>query len=81
MTKSLISLLGKVTKKQTIVLMLDSIDQLMPAYNAYRMQWLPDKLPSKVKIIISTIPEGTYINLQFESVFVESNRLNHDLQD
>ena len=45
-------------KKQRIVVLLDSIDQLMPAYNAYKMTWLPDTLPTNVKIIVSTIPEG-----------------------
>ena len=40
------------------MVLLDSIDQLMPAYNAYKMTWLPDTLPPNVKLIVSTIPEG-----------------------
>ncbi len=58
LVKSFVDLLRKAGKKQRIVVLLDSIDQLMPAHNAYKMTWLPDNLPSNVKMIISTIPEG-----------------------
>ena len=55
---NLFELLGRAGTKERIVVLLDSIDQLMPAYNAYKMTWLPDVLPSNVKFIVSTIPEG-----------------------
>ena len=41
-----------------LVVIFDSIDQLMPAYNAYKMTWLPEILPSYVKIVVSSIDEG-----------------------
>ena len=56
--KSLFELLARAGTKERIVVLLDSIDQLMPAYNAYKMTWLPDALPANVKLILSTIREG-----------------------
>ncbi len=58
MVNKLFELLAKVGRKHRTVLLLDSIDQLMPTYNAYKMTWLPESLPKNVKIIVSTIPEG-----------------------
>ena len=58
MVGQLYDLLALAATKRTIVLMLDSIDQLMPAYNAYKMKWLPDQLPTNVRVIVSTIAEG-----------------------
>jgi hypothetical protein len=41
-----------------LLLVLDSIDQLSPVYDAYRVTWLPIKLPLHVKLIVSTLVEG-----------------------
>ena len=51
-------LFERVGQKWSLVVLLDSIDQLMPAYNAYKMNWLPSVLPANVKVIVSTIEEG-----------------------
>ena len=42
--------------KTPIFILLDSIDQLSPNDGAYRMKWLPAKLPMRINIIISTLP-------------------------
>lgn len=44
--------------KIPIVILLDSVDQLGPKFDAYAMRWLPLVLPPNVKIIISTLPEN-----------------------
>lgn len=43
--------------KKPVVILLDSIDQLGPAHDAYAMKWLPLLLPSNMKLIISTLPK------------------------
>lgn len=59
-------LLGKSTSEKPLLLILDSIDQLMPAYNAFKLKWLPVKLPKHSKILISTIDEGYAIYKNFQ---------------
>ena len=58
LVKSFYRLLENATPTKPILLILDSVDQLMPIYNAYRLFWLPDEFPSNVKLIASTIDEG-----------------------
>ncbi|XP_069125172.1 protein qui-1-like [Argopecten irradians] len=43
--------------KAPIVIILDSLDQLTPDYNAYSLAWLPTVLPANMKLILSTLPE------------------------
>ncbi|KAL4232336.1 hypothetical protein ACF0H5_009907 [Mactra antiquata] len=43
-----------------VVLILDSLDQLDPDYDARKLTWLNIILPSCVKIIVSTLPEPEY---------------------
>ena len=52
--------------KETVVILLDSVDQLSPSNNAYSMEWLPTLLPKNLKVIISTLPEehGILSNLK-----------------
>jgi hypothetical protein len=45
-------------RDRPLLLVLDSIDQLSPVYDAYRVTWLPIKLPLHVKLIVSTLVEG-----------------------
>jgi len=45
-------------RHQRLLLMLDSVDQLMPTYEAYKVTWLPCHLPRYVKLIVSTLDEG-----------------------
>ncbi len=43
--------------KQHVFIILDSVDQLSPANDAYAMKWLPSVLPSNVHIILSMLPQ------------------------
>lgn len=56
----------------TTIVLLDSIDQLMPAYNAFKMKWLPEKVGAKVKLLVSTIDEGYTIYEAFKSRYNKS---------
>lgn len=56
----------------SLLIILDSIDQMSPAFDAFSMNWLPLNLPSKVKIIIS-------LNTRLERVITDLKaRLNPD---
>ncbi|XP_064598836.1 uncharacterized protein LOC135465527 [Liolophura sinensis] len=44
----------------TLVLFLDSLDQLDPSHGARQLSWLPRHLPPHVKIVVSTLPEPIY---------------------
>ena len=43
--------------KRPVVILLDSLDQLSPAYNAHELQWLPTTLPQNFKLVVSTLPK------------------------
>ncbi|XP_076106889.1 NACHT domain- and WD repeat-containing protein 1-like isoform X1 [Mytilus galloprovincialis] len=43
-----------------LIIILDSLDQLDPSYNARGMQWLPLLVNPNVKIIVSTLEEPKY---------------------
>ena len=58
LVKSFHKILNVASKEQPIILLIDSVDQLMPAYNAYKVNWLPAQLPEHVKVIVSTLDEG-----------------------
>ena len=47
-----------------IVLYIDSVDQLNQDDGAFLMNWLPKKLPARVKIVVSTLPDEKYKVLQ-----------------
>ena len=60
-------------RKTSIILFIDSIDQLSSDDGAYMMQWLPTKLGKNVKVIISTLTnEGypVYTNLSKVAMFL-----------
>lgn len=44
----------------SLVLFLDSLDQLDPSHGARQLSWLPRHLPPHVKIVVSTLPEPIY---------------------
>ena len=58
LTKEFHKLLACASDSKPLVILLDSIDQLMPVYNAFKLIWLPEKLLKHVKLVISTIDEG-----------------------
>ncbi|MFX1258959.1 MAG: ATP-binding protein, partial [Promethearchaeota archaeon] len=43
-------------KGNSIIIFIDSLDQLSKADNAHNLAWLPDKIPEYVHIIVSTRP-------------------------
>ncbi|MGH0163081.1 UNVERIFIED_CONTAM: hypothetical protein FKN15_073816 [Acipenser sinensis] len=48
-------------KAGSLVLILDSLDQLSPADGAHRLHWLPKECPQGVHIIVSTLGDGNPI--------------------
>ena len=49
-------LLNSVPSGITVVIILDSLEKLIPEYNAHYLSWLPNQLKSNIKIIVSTHP-------------------------
>ena len=47
-------------KRSKVVVLLDSIDQLDPAFDGRTMNWLITKLPAGVRMIVSTLPDAKY---------------------
>ena len=45
-----------VSSDRPVVLFLDSLDQLTAAHRAHSLAWLPRPLPSRVHIVVSTLP-------------------------
>jgi hypothetical protein len=49
-------LLEKAAANGRVVLLIDAIDQLDPAYAGPSMAWLPERLPPNVRVILSSLP-------------------------
>ncbi|XP_053395169.1 NACHT and WD repeat domain-containing protein 2-like [Mercenaria mercenaria] len=49
-------LLNSVPKGITVVIFLDSLENLIPEYNAHFLSWLPNQLKPNIKIVVSTHP-------------------------
>jgi hypothetical protein len=49
-------IVGRAAGKDHVVVLLDSLDQLLPKFAAYEMRWLPTDLPGNVHVIVSTVP-------------------------
>ena len=47
-------------KKQPLVLILDSLDQLDNVDGGRHLYWLPRKLPANVYLVLSTLPQEQY---------------------
>ncbi len=48
-------LLSKVAEHRRILIILDAVNQFEKADNAHNVQWLPQKLPDNVRIVVSTL--------------------------
>ena len=80
-------LLALARRDRPLLLILDSIDQLMPIYDAFKVAWLPARLPPFVKLVVSTLDEGYNIldNLRAKydmakgATFLEVKALGEDL--
>lgn len=44
---------------ETLVLILDSLDDLSRANNAHKLHWIPKELPPNVHVVVSTLHDGT----------------------
>jgi WD40 repeat protein/Flp pilus assembly protein TadD len=60
--------MGLATAENTLVLFLDSLDQLSQSQDARRLSWLPAELPEHVSLVVSSRTElDIYQNLQGKS--------------
>ncbi|KAL4236659.1 hypothetical protein ACF0H5_005044 [Mactra antiquata] len=48
------------SSEQPLIIILDSLDMLDPSHNARQLNWLPTRLRTYVKIIVSTLPESQF---------------------
>nr|DBA28324.1 TPA: hypothetical protein GDO54_008709 [Pyxicephalus adspersus] len=56
-------------RSETLVLFLDSLDQLSSSEGAHHLHWLPKECPAKVHIVLSTLPnEGDILNTLRENI-------------
>ncbi|KAM4807933.1 NACHT domain- and WD repeat-containing protein 1 [Rhinophrynus dorsalis] len=56
-------------KSESLVLFLDSLDQLSPSEGAHHLHWLPKECPTNVYIVVSTLPEvGDILKTLKESI-------------
>ncbi|KAK3612217.1 hypothetical protein CHS0354_039489 [Potamilus streckersoni] len=58
--------------KIPVVIILDSLDQLSPANNAYALEWVPTLLPPNIKLILSTLPEEHNIKENLRKLLPEN---------
>ena len=54
--------LRQVSRKRTLLLFIDALDQFVELDGVRSLAWLPAELPPRVKVIISTLP-GRYLDL------------------
>eukprot|EP00106_Octopus_bimaculoides_P007542 XP_014774984.1 PREDICTED: NACHT and WD repeat domain-containing protein 2-like [Octopus bimaculoides] len=62
--------------KKPVFILLDSLDQLSEDDDAFSMTWLPDFLPTNVRVIVSTLPQTKIMKnlvnrLQRDDCFIE----------
>ena len=62
-------------EEKTLVLYIDSLNMLVPQFNAHYLYWIPKVLRENVKVIVSTLPEthGLLARLRNEVVQSENN--------
>ncbi|CAG2202121.1 unnamed protein product [Mytilus edulis] len=81
------SMLNNYDPSQTLVILLDSIDQLRSHDRAHLMNWLPLKLPTNIHLIVSMLPEtnGCLQNIRnrliIEQQFIEIPVLSMNTSD
>lgn len=70
------SLLLDIPNEINLVLVLDSLGSLLPEYNAHLLQWLPTKLASNVKIIVSCQPLSYGMFTRIKTEIIAHNHSN-----
>lgn len=74
-------------RSQSAVIILDSLDQLSPADNAFNLNWLPVVLPNGIRVVVSTIPDSQGILDRLQKLvgdpnqFLEVSQLTEDTAD
>lgn len=68
---------------ETLVLILDSLDDLSRASNAHKLHWIPKEIPPNVHLVVSTLYDGTPLKrlktqLSDDKCFFEVEPLNCD---
>ena len=61
------------TVETPMIILLDSLDQLSSENNAYKLNWLPRKLPPNVRFIVSTYTEATGLIGTLRLIFLSSS--------
>lgn len=64
LVKRFATTLAEVSEHIKVILIIDGLNQMDNAFNANEMNWLPSKLPEKVRIIISSIDDKEFRILQ-----------------
>jgi len=64
------ALLHEIPSSIQLVLLLDSLNSLLPDFNSHLLQWLPSSLPKNVRIIVSCQPHahGMFTRLKTELI-------------
>ena len=60
LTKFFAHLLHNANASKSLVVLLDSLDNLTDDYGARQLAWLPLTLPPHVKLVVSTLPDEMY---------------------
>lgn len=58
------SVLEKAAASKRVVLVIDAVNQLDPAYQAHSFRWLPSALPKNVRVILSVLPGPAFDALE-----------------
>ncbi|XP_045162803.2 NACHT and WD repeat domain-containing protein 2-like [Mercenaria mercenaria] len=66
-------LLKLASKEKPLVIILDSLDQLARDHNAYKLHWVPRKLPPFVKFFISTYTEASELITTLRNVYLKTS--------
>lgn len=53
--------LEKAAAVKHVIILMDAINQLDPAFQAHRMRWVPETLPANARIILTVLP-GPYLD-------------------
>ena len=61
------------TPDKPMIVLLDSLDQLSGENNAFKMNWLPQKLPPNVRFIVSTYTEASDLIGTLRFMFLSSS--------
>lgn len=70
------NLLHEIPSSIQLILLLDSLNSLLPDFNAHLLQWLPSELPKNVKIIVSCQPHAHGMFTRIKTEIITDNHDN-----